>query len=143
MDGLLLQVLATPEGRADPYAYYAQMRQGASITRTALGPLLVHGYDDCMTVLRDPRLGRGLRGQGSGLIAYAGGDESLPLAFLELSKHNMLLADPPDHTRLRHLVSRSFTPRRIEELRGSMQQLVDDLTHRTGEGDGALPRPAR
>jgi cytochrome P450 len=128
MDGLLLQVLATPEGRADPYAYYAQMRQGPPITRTALGPLLVHGYDDCMTVLRDPRLGRGLRGQGGGgLIAYAGGDESLPLAFLELSKHNMLLADPPEHTRLRHLVSRSFTPRRIEELRGSMQQLVDHL----------------
>jgi cytochrome P450 len=127
MDGLLLQVLATDEGRADPYGYYAQMRETAQVSRTALGPLLVHRYDDCMAILRDPRLGRGIGAQSGPLTAYLGGEEAMAGKFLEMSSHNMLLADPPDHTRLRRLVSRSFTPRHMEALRPAITRMVDDL----------------
>jgi cytochrome P450 len=126
IDGLLLQVLATPEGRADPCHYYAQMREAAPISRTALGPLLVHQYDDCLAVLRDPRLGRGTDDAGARLSTL-GADPALMERFFENSKHNMLLADPPDHTRLRQLVSRSFTPRHIEGLRPAVHRLVDEL----------------
>src|SRR5581483_6770596 len=126
MDGLLLQVLGTPEGRAAPYRFYAQMRDTAPISRTMLGPLLIHGYDDCLAVLRDPRLGRGVQDIDSELSMF-GGDSALAASMSELSQHNMLLADPPDHTRLRRLVSRSFTPRHTEGLRPAIEELVDGL----------------
>ncbi len=126
MDGLLLQVLGTPEGRADPYRYYAQMRDTVPISRTVLGPLLMHGYDDCLAVLRDPRMGRGVDVAPDQLSSFGGNVEFAGL-FSDMSSHNMLLADPPNHTRLRQLVSRSFTPRHIESLRPAIHQMVDEL----------------
>jgi cytochrome P450 len=126
VDGLLLQVLVSPEGQADPYPLYAQMRAIAPVTRTAFGPLLVNGYDECMAVLRDPRFGRGM-GSGGGPLSAFGGNGARRGQFFELSQHNMLLADPPDHTRLRQLVSRSFTPRQIDGLRPAVQHLVESL----------------
>jgi cytochrome P450 len=126
VDGLLLQVLLSPEGRADPYPLYAQMRQVASVTRTVMGPLLVNGHEECLSVLRNPQLGRGM----------ALGPETTPLfsdatvrrgEFFEISSQNMLLADPPDHTRLRQLVSRAFTPKHIELLRPAVHALVNEL----------------
>ena len=60
LDGLLLQVLVTPEGQADPYPYYTAMRDEARVSRTAFGPYVVNGYEECLGVLRDPRLGRGV-----------------------------------------------------------------------------------
>jgi cytochrome P450 len=132
VDGLLLQVLITPEGRADPYPYYAQMREVASVCRTSFGPLLVNGYEDCLSVLRDPRLGRGV-GLGGGPLTPLGGSQHRRGEFFELSQHNMLLADPPDHTRLRQLVSRSFTPRHIDALRPAVHALVEDLVEAMAE----------
>ena len=126
LDGLLLQVLATPEGQADPYPCYAQMRKEARVSRTAFGPYVVNGYEECLGVLRDPRLGRGvgLEDGSTGIFSDAGTRRG---EFLEASQHNMLMADPPDHTRLRRLVSRSFTPRQVERLRPAIHRLVDEL----------------
>jgi cytochrome P450 len=147
LDGLLLQVLATPEGQADPYPFYAQMRAEARVSRTAFGPYVVNGYEECLGVLRDPRLGRGtgIEDTSTGIFSDAGTRRG---EFLETSRHNMLLSDPPDHTRLRRLVSRSFTPRQVERLRPTVHALVktllDDLAAR-GEADFiaafALPLP--
>ena len=64
LDGLLLQVLATPEGQADPYPDYARMRDEAGVSRTAFGPYVVNGYEECLGVLRDPCLGRGIGTRG-------------------------------------------------------------------------------
>ena len=147
LDGLLLQVLATPEGQADPYPLYARMHEEASAVRTSLGPLVVLGYDECLAVLRDPRLGRGLdvEDPSSGMFSTGAGDR---IAFLEASRHSMLLADPPAHTRLRRLVARSFTPRQVERLRPAVHDLVDTLLDDLAErgeaefmGDFALPLP--
>jgi cytochrome P450 len=126
LDGLLLQVLATPEGQADPYPHYARMRDEARVSRTAFGPYVVNGYEECLGVLRDPRLGRGvgIEDTSTDLFGAAGTRRS---EFLDLSQHNMLLSDPPDHTRLRRLVSRSFTPRQVERLRPAVHELVDGL----------------
>ena len=65
-----------------------------------------------------------------------------------MSQHNMLMADPPDHTRLRRLVSRSFTQRQVERLRPAVHDLVAELIDTLAE-DGdvdfmsafALPLP--
>jgi cytochrome P450 len=133
LDGWLLQVLITPEGQADPYPYYALMRGEARISRTSFGPYVVNGYDECQAVLRDPRLGRGVgvEGASTGIFGDSGTRRG---EFFEAGSHNMLLADPPDHTRLRRLVSRSFTPRQVERLRPAVHALVagllDDMADR-------------
>src|SRR5271169_5512560 len=51
LDGWLLQVLVTPEGQADPYPWYARMREEARVSRTAFGPYCVNGYEECLAVL--------------------------------------------------------------------------------------------
>ena len=126
LDGLLLQVLVTPEGQADPYPSYGRMREEARAFRTAFGPYVVNGYDECLGVLRDPRLGRGTGIEDSSGSLF-GGTNARRDEFFDASRHNMLLADPPDHTRLRRLVSRSFTPRQVERLRPAVHALVDEL----------------
>jgi cytochrome P450 len=73
-------------------------------------------YDDVTMALRDPRFGR------------AGFDELLRARFGESGFDlSMLFRDPPDHTRLRMLVSKAFTPRVVEGLRPRIQQVVDGL----------------
>jgi cytochrome P450 len=126
LDGLLLQVLATPEGQADPYPLYARMHAEARVSRTAFGPYVVSGYDECQAVLRDPRLGRGvgIEDTSTGVFGDNGGRRG---QFFEAGSHNMLLSDPPDHTRLRRLVSRSFTASKVEQLRPAVHALVTDL----------------
>jgi cytochrome P450 len=126
LDGHLLQVLITPEGQADPYPWYTKMRADSRLFRTSFGPYVVHGYEECLAVLRDPRLGRGIDVENTS-VGIFGDEGSRRGEFMEGSSHNMLLADPPDHTRLRRLVSRSFTPRQVERLRPAIHGLVDGL----------------
>jgi cytochrome P450 len=132
LDGLLLQALITPEGQADPYPLYAEMRAEATVSRSSLGPYVVNGYDICQSVLRDPRLGRGIDIEDTsvGVFGDMGGRRG---EFMEMSQHNMLLSDPPDHTRLRRLVSRSFTARQVERLRPAVHALVDELLDAMGQ----------
>ncbi|HWD53712.1 MAG TPA: cytochrome P450 [Acidimicrobiales bacterium] len=147
LDGHLLQVLVTPEGQANPYPYYSLMRDEARVSRTSFGPYCVNGYEECQAVLRDPRLGRGISVEdtSTGLFGDPGTRRG---EFLDASQHNMLLADPPDHTRLRRLVSRSFTPSQVDRLRPAVKTLVDHLLDRMAAGgavefmaDFALPLP--
>jgi cytochrome P450 len=147
LDGHLLQVLVTAEGQADPYPYYALMRDEARVSRTSFGPYCVNGYAECQAVLRDPRLGRGV-GVEDTTTGIFGNDFGRRGEFFDVGQHNMLMADPPDHTRLRRLVSRSFTPRQVERLRPAIHDLVhallDDLA-RHGDvefmTEFALPLP--
>ena len=147
LDGHLLQVLMTPEGQADPYPYYALMREEARVSRTSFGPYCVNGYAECQAVLRDARLGRGvgIEDANSGILGNADGRRG---EFFDAGQHNMLMADPPDHTRLRRLVSRSFTPRQVERLRPAIHELVDRLLDELAErrdvefmSEFALPLP--
>ena len=128
-DNVLLRLLLTPEGRADPYPLYRELRDSAPVLRSSFGPVVLSRYDDCLTALRDPRLGRGtaLRAAGEGpSLGFAGFDvdPEQRQAFFERAGNNMLFADPPDHTRLRRLVSRAFTPHRIEGLRPAVETMV-------------------
>jgi cytochrome P450 len=147
LDGLLLQVLATPDGQANPYPLYARMHAEARVSRTAFGPYVVNGYDECQAVLRDPRLGRGvgIEDTSTGVFGDNGGRRS---EFFAAGSHNMLLSDPPDHTRLRRLVSRSFTASKVEQLRPAVHGLVADLLEDLADKeqvefmrDVALPLP--
>ena len=133
----------------DPYSQYARVRESDPVHRTALGPWALFRYADILRVLRDPNLS-------------VEEDNALPLtqdidpeirALIEERRQkyaaSMLDRDPPDHHRLRRLVSKVFTPRMIEELRPRIHTIVvehlDAMAARGGEadviGDLAFPLP--
>ena len=105
-----------PEVIDDPYPLYRRLRTQDPVHQTPVGMWVLTRYDDVALFLRDPRFGR--RGFAEIISARFG-----HTGFT----NTMLLQDPPDHTRLRTLVSRAFTPRAIEGLRGQIQGIVDGL----------------
>ena len=60
-DNILLRILLDPDARRDPYPLYRELRERAPVLRSSMGQLVLSRYDDCLEVLRDPRLGRGTR----------------------------------------------------------------------------------
>jgi cytochrome P450 len=104
---------------ADPYPVYAELRARGPVHRVHTpdaGDLwLVVGHDEAQSALTDPRLAKDLR-----VINGKSYDE-------EFFGPHMLLEDPPRHTRLRKLVAREFTPRRVEALRPRVQEITDGL----------------
>ncbi len=112
-----------PDFLADPYPAYHRLRAEDPVHRHPLGFYVLTRYDDVAAFLRDPRFGK------SGYQAlfesrFGGRPEGSGLAV------SMLFRDPPDHTRLRALVSKAFTPRVVETLRGHIQAIVDRLLER-------------
>jgi cytochrome P450 len=130
VDGLFF----TEEGRRDPHPLYHQLRELAPVHRSdRMRAWLVTGYDDCRSILRDPRFERRF---AESMDAVSRSWRTRP-STLAISR-TMLMADPPDHSRLRTRVSRTFTPRRVEELRPRVEELVAALLgdfDATGGGD--------
>ncbi|NKQ58655.1 cytochrome P450 [Amycolatopsis sp. K13G38] len=107
-----------PALRADPFAAYRRMRETGRLHQSGFGIHLVPRYADCAEILADPAWGHGYT---AGINPFRPGvDPShLPGSFL--------LLDPPEHGRLRSLVSKAFTMRAIEALRPQVTELVDGL----------------
>jgi cytochrome P450 len=111
-DELLFNPLA-PEFIADPYPYYRRLRDEDPVHQSPMGFWVLTRYDDVAGMLRDPRFGR----KGfERILAARFGDAGFDLS--------MLFRDPPDHTRLRTLVSKAFTPRVVEQMREHIQEIV-------------------
>ncbi|MEU6251647.1 cytochrome P450 [Streptomyces sp. NPDC047043] len=111
-----------------PYDVYRRLRDTAPVHRIA-GPdgtpaWLVTRYDDVRAALADPRLSLDKRQATAG--TYKG--FSLPPAL----DANLLNMDPPDHTRIRRLVGRAFTSRRIQQLRAPIRRTADQLLDALG-----------
>src|SRR5262245_50984200 len=117
-----------PDFVADPYPTYHRLRAEDPVHHSPLGFWVLTRYDDVVGALRDGRFGK----EGIGAILAARSGDPSPATGL-----SMLLRDPPDHTRLRGLVSRAFTPRVVEGLRPHIQQIVDSLLERVS-GAGAM-----
>jgi cytochrome P450 len=118
-----------PEVHADPYPHYRRLREEDPVHRSPLGFWVVSRYADVAALVRDPRLGHELDGSSEGA--------------------SMLFRDPPEHTRLRSLVSKAFTPRRLERLRPRIHEIVDARRAQARESgqidviaDLAFPLPA-
>ena len=119
----LLDELTRMPGRADPYPRYARLREISPVVRAEDGALVVTGYGDCATVVRDPRL----QHLPADMLAFVGFPDWREHPALHQLFTSMLTLNPPDHTRLRRLVSSAFTPRRVEALRPAIERMVQDL----------------
>ena len=112
---------------SDPFPRYAELRRVAPVSRVVSKQLVRSGgymltrYDDVLQLYSDPRFSSDLMGQGKpGVVRY------LPRA-VRMLLDSMVYKDDPDHARLRRLVNRAFTPRRVSGMSGHIQRVVDDL----------------
>ena len=112
-----LMGLADPGTIPDPYPLLGTLREASPFTDFGGALAVFGGYEDCSRILRDPRASSE-RG-GSILAARRPEQERRRRSFLSL--------DPPDHTRLRRLVSKAFTPRVIATLEPRISQVTDEL----------------
>ncbi len=112
---------------ADPYRMYRRLREKDPIHRSRLinGWVLTR-HADVTAVLRDTRFLSDERKQAGYEKFRARAIKQGVIDAGESGTFSMLRADPPDHTRLRTLVSRAFTPRTVEGLRGRVEAVVEE-----------------
>jgi len=143
-----------PGFQADPYPAYARMRAAGPVHRrlfeqpdgSEVPVWILPCWEDCVGLLRDPRFSA-QKPFGELLAPGLGSEgEAHPLARTYFGM--MLFRDAPDHTRLRNLVSKGFTPRRVEHLRSRIEALVSELLEASVGGgrldivaDLAVPLP--
>src|SRR5438445_350295 len=127
VDALLAEIFLTPEGKADPYPRYAAIRENARAFRSGLGFVVVGRYEDCQWVLRDSRFGKGEMGPMWEVYDLTEAQWRERFPDFERRMTSMLGLDPPDHTRLRRLVAKAFTPKTVENLRPDIVRLTDEL----------------
>jgi cytochrome P450 len=118
--------LLDPAFIANPYPIYHRLRALAPVWRSPIGFNVVTRYDTAAMVLRDRRFGKNYvenitKNYGPQIV-----DEP---AYASMSR-TMLVLDPPDHTRLRSLVTKAFTARRVEAMRPQIAAVVDALLDR-------------
>ena len=112
----------SPDFLRNPYPAFQMLRANAPILKTEMGFWVASRYDDVTAILRDKRFGKCFVER----IEHQYGGEVWNEPVYASMRNWMLVMDPPDHTRLRKLVARAFTPRRLKDLRPRIQQLVDD-----------------
>ena len=112
--------------RDDPFPLFAAVRELGAVHAVTLADghdaWLVVGYEEARAALNEPLFSKDMHAAlatGDGVVA-----EGLPGP--SFARH-MLSVDPPDHSRLRRLVSSAFTPRRVEALHPRVHAIVDDL----------------
>ena len=127
-----------PAVQADPYPSFAVLRAEAPVLDTPLGMTVFSRYAEVAAILRDPRFsssskwdppGRALREQMAQSMGYS--------RLTKMAETLLLFLDAPDHTRIRGLVNKAFTPRTVEAMRPHIEQIVADLLD-TAQEKGAI-----
>jgi cytochrome P450 len=111
----------------DPYPQYAVMRAQAPVYQHPFGFWLLTGYDDVTWLLREPGLSVEDQNVAADSLLRQVREEFYGDEAPRSNALSMLDRDPPDHTRLRRLVSKAFTRRAIEALRPRITELVDGM----------------
>jgi len=116
----------SPDVIANPYPHYHRLRTLEPVHRSPLGFLVASRHADVSFVLRDKRFGKDFIGR----MTRRFGPQVLDEPVYRSMRHWMLQMDPPDHTRLRGLVVKAFTARRVEDMRPRIQDIVDQTLDR-------------
>ena len=121
---------ADPEFRRNPHPFYDRLRAEAPACRLPWGAVVITRYEDVARTLRSNDFSRDVEAHAL--------ERDDPVARRRRDRRGrgaktILNLDPPDHTRLRRLVSQAFTPTAIERLRPSIQAMVDVVLDRAGE----------
>jgi cytochrome P450 len=109
----------------NPYAQYRALREQRPVHHNPIGPWTVLRYDDVLHILRDPELS--VEDRNAHLDLRNQVFEDLMGDRRRRGDRGILNIDPPDHTRLRRLVSKAFTPNMVRSLRPRVQELVDGM----------------
>ena len=138
----LLQLL-DPANRADPYPIFRQLREAGPLQLADANLCVFAGFADCDEVLRHPSSCSDRLKSTAAQQAVAAGAQARPFG-----TPGFLFLDPPDHTRLRRLVSKAFSPKVVRELESDIVGLVDGLLDKVENsgrfeviGDLAHPLP--
>ena len=119
-----------PTFRADPYPFYDRLRSIEPVHVSPFGFTVLTRYDDIARTLRGAEFARDVEahaGEPTDPVRKARRDRFRERIESGRAAKNILNLDPPDHTRLRRLVTLAFTTSAIERLRPRIQQLVDDV----------------
>lgn len=111
----------SPQFIRNPYPFYQQLRETDPMHMTPFGAFLASRHAESSLVLRDKRFGKDFVGRS--IRRY--GPNIMQEPIFQSMSHWMLQQDPPDHTRLRGLVVKAFTARRVEDMRPRIQEIVD------------------
>src|SRR5438270_11234888 len=116
----------SPEFIRDPYPHYGRLRTTAPVRVTPFGAFVASRHAEASLVLRDRRFGKDYVERT--IRRY--GPKIMEEPVFRSMRHWMLQQDPPDHTRLRGLVVKAFTARRVEDMRPRIQHIVDETLDR-------------
>lgn len=130
----------SPDFIAHPYDAYAELREQAPVSfYEPSGQWLVSRYEDVSGLLRDRRLGRTYTHRFTHEEFGQTPPDPAHEPFHTLNDNGLLDLEAPDHTRIRRLVSKAFTPRMVESLRPTVARLADELVSELlGDGGGDL-----
>ena len=117
------EILFSPEGLADPFSRYHRLREAVPVHRTTLGTWVLTRYDDIDEFLRSRDVNKDIYVWMAG--RFSGEWDQHP-ALGKLAA-NMLWANPPDHSRLRRIANKGFTPSRVEEHRAYIERRFEQL----------------
>lgn len=126
------ELLFSPEGLVDPYSRYHRLRTAAPVHRSSLGTWVLTRYDDVDEFLRSKEVDKDIETWMAG--RFAGEWDQHP-ALGKLAA-NMLWANPPNHSRLRRIVNRAFTVKRVMEHRAYIERRFDELIAPLAEAGG-------
>ncbi len=116
----------SPEFIRDPYPYYERLRTTDPMHVAPFGAFVASRHAEVSLVLRDRRFGKDYVERSKRRY----GPQIMEEPVFRSMSHWMLQQDPPDHTRLRGLVVKAFTARRVEDMRPRIQQIVDQTLDR-------------
>ncbi len=143
-----LRELEEPANRANPYPVYKRYRDEHPIHRSEIGIWTLTRYTDILSVLRDERFSSDPRNT-TVFDELVTPEERASDPIQNFADRILLFTDPPNHTRMRTLVNKAFTPRTVEGLRPHIGEIVRDLIDQAADGgemdvirDFAYPLPA-
>jgi cytochrome P450 len=130
MAGMSMEDFSSQAFKRNPFAVYTQLLKTDPLQRIRIlgrDAWLVTDYDDAESILKDNRISKDL--SASPVVASKPHPDTDQAFFSNIAswRRDLLTTDPPDHTRLRTLVTKAFTPTMIEALRPRIQQIADGL----------------